>query len=78
MAYFTLIVRRRPVDGDTQPSMMQWGVEFGDYDRDCVAFEQIEFRATNGREFLTKIIRTKSARQSDIDAAVAAENAKLG
>ena len=77
MAYFTLIIRRRPTANDTQPHMAQWGAEFGDYDRECVEFEQADFRASNGREFLTKIVRTKTARQSDIDAAIAAENAKL-
>jgi len=77
MTYYTLIIRRRPTPNDTQPALMQWGVEFGDHDRECVAFEQAEFRNANGREFLTKILRTPTARQSTIDAALARENAAL-
>lgn len=78
MAYFTLIIRRRNVDNEGDARLFRWGVEFGDYDWEVVDEEQREFRRAYGREFMTKIVRTKTARQSEIETAVATENARLG
>lgn len=64
--YYTLICR----DSVTE----KWTIQFGDYDRECVADEAAEYRDSQQWKF-TKIICT-SAAQSVIDAEVARLNAR--
>lgn len=68
MAYYTLVTR------ETRTS--SWTIQFGDHDKDTVVWERAD---TYQRDHLMgnmKIIKTKSARQSEIDKAIAELNAK--
>jgi hypothetical protein len=75
--YYTLLMRRRPAPGDTQPHLMQWGIEFGDYDREIVEDERNEYKRLFGREMLFKILYSPDARQSTISRLVDELNAAL-
>ena len=66
MAYHTLVVQVGT----------RWGIAFGDHDRETVEFEREDYRDRGWRARWIKIITTKTSRQSEIDAAVAALNAK--
>jgi len=53
-----------------------WAVAFGDYDKDCVAFERDEMHESAGVPYSSlNIIRTTD-KQADIDAAIDALNGK--
>lgn len=73
MAYYTLVSRAA--------NETQWAVEFGDYERECVNEEMREMRYQHQLrgegDLILKIIRTKTARQSEINERIAAENALL-
>ena len=64
--YFVLVLQ----DAETS----RWGVEFGDYDRECV---QSELEDYNDKSVAKKFLRilTTLDRQADINAAVAKLNA---
>lgn len=63
MAYFTLALCE---DG-------QWSPQFGDFDKECVEAEREEYRRDYPAKAL-KIIKTKTARQADVNAAIASLN----
>lgn len=71
MTYFTLVSKSRCVGS-------QWEIEFGDYDRECVKAEMEDAAyscaMSDDMGCDWKIIRTKTARQSEITAAVAKLN----
>lgn len=54
----------------------RWGVEFGDYDRECVQSELDDYRDKGVAKRFLRILTTLD-RQADIDAAVAKLNAAL-
>jgi hypothetical protein len=66
--YFTLVSRDN-INAD-------WTIEFGDYDRETVQSELDDYCDHDYPAANLKIIRTADARQSTIDAAVAALNAR--
>jgi hypothetical protein len=61
--YYTLAVREDGV----------WGAQFGDYDRDVVVDEKLDYRDRGYSVRDLKIVRTGDA-QTDIDARIAAMN----
>lgn len=71
--YFTLVSRTHK----SEP----WAIEFGDYDPECVRDEARDLKYNSdvqGDVFLqTKIIRTKTDRQADIDTALAGLNCRI-
>ena len=72
MSYYTLISR----DSDDMP----WGVEFGDFEREIVEDEQRDMNESAENqdfEIQTRIIRTATADQADIDAQLANLNRHL-
>jgi hypothetical protein len=72
MSYYTLISRT------AQDYNGEWVIEFGDYDRATVEFERDDMReneAYDGAQF--RIIKTMTARQSEINQRVSEENLML-
>lgn len=65
--YYTLAVREDGV----------WAPQFGDYDRDVVADEKLDYRDHGYSARDLKIIRTGDT-QADIDARIAAMNGPFG
>lgn len=68
MAYFTLLTRF--------DDRRTWGIEFGDHDRGTVQTERDYYRDQGHKAADLKIVKTRTARQREIDAAVAALNAE--
>lgn len=66
--YFTLL-QRDPNDG-------QWGIEFGDYDRETVEAERDDYRDHGAKARDLKIVTTANARTALINPIVAALNGK--
>ena len=54
-----------------------WGVQFGDFDRDVVDDEYLEYRNRAEARNL-RVLAVKSAKQADIDARVASLNVREG
>lgn len=69
MAYYTLVTR----ENKTSP----WFIQFGDYDRETAIEEMQISYWTRNRDPNCKIIKTKTARQSEITKAVAELNSKV-
>lgn len=69
MAYHTLAIQ------DGTPTNEPWGIAFGDYDLDTVKAERDDFRDHGWKARELRIITTRTARQSEIDAAIAKLNA---
>lgn len=68
MSYYTIITREQPTD--------PWAPQFGDHDREVVDQEMIDtYRYLPKAQ--RKIIRTKTAHQSVINAAIAQLNAQV-
>lgn len=68
MAYYTLVTRDHA--GAT------WFPQFGDYDKEAVVFEQDDYVTGSAmmKRSNTKIIKTKTVRRCDVDAAIAKLN----
>lgn len=66
MAYFTLLSRANKTS--------RWQIEFGDHDEVVVTEERADTYARDFAMSNIKIIKTKTSRQSEIDAKVAALN----
>lgn len=65
MAYFTLLQRHD--DG-------QWGIEFGDRDRETVEAERDDYRDHFIKAKDLKIVTTRTSRNAEIEAVVAKLN----
>ena len=61
MAYYTLLTYENGT----------WSPQFGDYDRETVSLERRDCYSADE----TKILKTRTARQSEINSAIAALNA---
>jgi hypothetical protein len=70
MAYFTLLTREDQND--------RWVIQFGDYNKECVEQEYLDTYADTTPKGCHKFLRTKTARQSEIDKAIAELNKKSG
>lgn len=68
MAYYTLVTRDH--------AGAKWFPQFGDYDREAVEFEQDDYvhGSAGIKKINTKIVKTKTVRRSDVDAAIAKLN----
>lgn len=65
MAYYTLLTRDDP--------MQDWSIQFGDYDRECVEEERKD-SYSSCKKGNWKIIKTKTARQSEINSCISKLN----
>ena len=73
MAYYTLLTRSHSTGLE-----YKWFPQFGDYDKETVQLEINDMKAYNKQQGFKeefKILRTKSARQSEIDKAIENLNA---
>lgn len=68
MAYYILLTREN--------ASSHWSIQFGDKDRECVTEEVKEYRREHKASDI-KIIKTKTMRQSEINAKVAELNNKV-
>jgi len=59
MAYYTLLIREASFD--------PWEIAFGDYEKECVQGELEDYRDHDYKAKNLRIVKTRTARQSEID-----------
>ena len=73
MAYYTLLARYH-----YGPQISDWGIEFGDYDRDTVLQEMDDrFNDEQNSACMMKVIKTATDKQTEINDLVACLNREL-